>query len=395
MRAHYIGWKDLRIRLRDRNTLVLMLLLPVALTAIIGFAFGGDSGISTVEFLVAGTEEDDLISQAAAGLGSGSEMFQAEPATESAAREAVAAGEKPAAVILPEDLTETVIEGRRAEVVVLSDPASRIKSGIVRELAERFVARLNAGSILSRGVFETLAEERGLSEAEQRRLGGFLFGWARDALEEPRLTVEQRQAERQEIDVRAYFAPSFAVMFLLFTMLTSAKTIHEEREAGTYSRLMTAPVARTTFVGGKLLGSYLLASIQILLLVLLSSLLFGIRWGSSPIAVVAMSLATAAGASSLALLIASLTRTSRQTDNVGTAFVLIMSLLGGSMWPIEQAPEGFRSAARFTFNYWAHSGFKELVFNDAGLAGIWQELVVILGMSAVAFVLAATLLVRR
>ena len=227
------------------------------------------------------------------------------------------------------------------------------------------------------------------------RLGGFLFQWMRDAWERPRLSIREETAETREFDVRSYFAPSFAVLFLLFTMISSAKTIHEERESGTYDRLMSAPLSRATFIGGKLLGTYLLASVQILLLIALSSVLFGIRWGSHPGAVVAMALATAAGASSLALLIASLSRTSRQTDNVGTAFVLIMSLLGGSMWPVEQAPESFQRLARFTFNYWAHSGFKSLVFNDAGLSGISQQLLVILIMSVVAFVLAARFLARR
>ena len=395
MRAHHIALKDLRIRLRDRNTLILMLLLPVALTAIIGFAFGGDSGMSAVELFVVGPGEDQMLAGAASAMLSRSEFFEAEPATEDEARRAVQAGERSAALIIPDETIEALIEGEPAEVRVLQDPASSIKAQIVRELAERVTAQLNAGSTLARGVFDALERERELGEAERWRLGGFLFQWMRDAWERPRLSIREETAETREFDVRSYFAPSFAVLFLLFTMISSAKTIHEERESGTYDRLMSAPLSRATFIGGKLLGTYLLASVQILLLIALSSVLFGIRWGSHPGAVVAMALATAAGASSLALLIASLSRTSRQTDNVGTAFVLIMSLLGGSMWPVEQAPESFQRLARFTFNYWAHSGFKSLVFNDAGLSGISQQLLVILIMSVVAFVLAARFLARR
>jgi ABC-2 type transport system permease protein len=195
--------------------------------------------------------------------------------------------------------------------------------------------------------------------------------------------------------VAAYFAPAFAVLFLLFTMLASAKTIHEERESGTYRRLMTSPVGRSAFIGGKLAGSYVLAALQVLVLIFLGSVLFGIVWGSHPGAVLAMALVTAAGASSLAILIASIARTGRQTDNVGTAFVLIMSLLGGSMWPIEQAPPIFQNLARFTFNYWAHSGFKKLVFFDAGVAGISQEILVITVMSAAFFSASVLLLSRR
>ena len=41
MKALHIALKDLRMRLRDRNTLIMMLLLPVGMTAIIGFGLGG------------------------------------------------------------------------------------------------------------------------------------------------------------------------------------------------------------------------------------------------------------------------------------------------------------------------------------------------------------------
>jgi len=72
-----------------------------------------------------------------------------------------------------------------------------------------------------------------------------------------------------------------------------------------------------------------------------------------------------------------------------------MSLLGGSMWPVEQAPAAFQNIARFTFNYWAHSGFKKLVFLDAGLAGIAQEIAIVGAMSIVFFALSVRLLSRR
>ena len=65
------------------------------------------------------------------------------------------------------------------------------------------------------------------------------------------------------------------------------------------------------------------------------------------------------------------------------------------MWPIERAPEAFQRFGRFTFNYWAHGGFKKLVFDDVGLAGITTELAVIAAMSAVFFMVAVVLLSRQ
>ena len=395
MKFLHIAIKDLKIRLKDRNTLVLMLLLPVALTAIIGFAFGGDSGISAVEFSLVAPPEDKLLTPALAGFLSQHELFEVDVAPEDEARRAVSSGEKSAAVIVPEGLLEAVFEGEPAEIRVLMDPASSIKAGIVSSMIQEFATYANAGGAMGRAIFDAIDRERPLSDADRWLLAGWMFQWMYEAWSEPPVSIEAADVETRDIDVYSYFAPGFAVLFLLFTMLTSAKTIHEERESGTYERLMSAPVSRTTFIAGKLTGSYLLAAVQVLMLIGLATVLFGVSWGTHPGAVVVMALVTAAGASSLAILIAAIARTGRQTDNVGTALILVMSLLGGSMWPIEQAPASFQRLARFTFNYWAHGGFKKLVFYDAGLQGIGQEILVITAMSAVFFVLATRLLARR
>jgi len=392
---HHIALKDLRIRLRDRNALVLMLFLPLMLTAIIGFAFGSDSGISTIEFLLVGPEGSEFVLSALAGVINHMDAFEVATATEAEARSTVGAGQKVAAVVLPAGLLDAILGGTPATIVVLADPASPIKAGIVKAIVAQFASYASAGSVLARGIFEALEDERPLTDVERWTLARWMFEWMRDAWEDLPISVEDADTEAREFDLKAYFAPSFAVLFLLFTMLASAKTIHEERESGTYERLMTAPVSRATFVGGKFLGTYLLAATQLLSFLVLASLLFGIHWGSHPGAAAAMALATAAGASSLALLIGAAARTARQTDSVGTAVVLVMSLVGGGMWPIEHAPASFQRLARFTFNYWAHSGFRELVFDDAGLLGISQEIAVITAMSAVSFVLAARLLARR
>ncbi len=395
MKALHIALKDLRMRLRDRNTLVMMLLLPVGMTAIIGFAFGGESGISTVEFLLVAPEEGGFLADAAAGLLSQHELFEVERASEEEARRVVAAGERSAAVVIPEGLTESLLSGTPAEVRVLRDPASSIKAGIVQSMVEQLVSYLSAGSALGRGVFETLDRDQPLSDSEHLALWGWMFMWMRDAWTAPPVSLDATDTDADDFDIHAYFAPRFAVLFLLFTMLASAKTIHEERESGTYERLMAAPLSKGSIIAGKMLGSYVLASLQILILIALGSLLFGIEWGSHPGATVIMALVTAAGATSLAMLIAAAARTGRQTDSVGTALLLVMSLLGGSMWPIEQAPAAFQRIGRFTFNYWANGGFKKLVFDDAGLAGITQEIAIISAMSAVFVMLAVLLLSRR
>jgi ABC-2 type transport system permease protein len=395
MKALQVAFKDIVIRVRDRNALFLALLLPLVLIAIIGFAFGGDSGISSVRLALVEREEGDIVAELAAGFLSRIDIFEAEVLPEDEAVNAVRNGDLSAAVVLPDGMWDAMKEGAGVEIRVLKDPASTVKAGIAEALARRTATYASSGSILWRSVIETIGAERQLTDAEQFELIGYLFQHMAERWESQPIAIEDVDQTTREIDARSYFAPSFAVVFLLFTLLGNAKTIHEEREAGTYWRLLTTPLTRSSLIAGKLLGSFAFAAVQLGLLVLLSRLLFGVDWGANVAAIVVMILVTAAGATSVAVFIASIARTGRQTDQVGTTIILVMSLVGGSMWPIEQGPAVIQRVARFTFNYWAQSGFRTLIFHDAGLAGIWQEVVVILVISSVLFALSVGLLSRR
>ena len=85
----HIAIKDLRIQACDRNTLLLGLLLPITLTAIMGFAFSSDSGISEVRMTLVGPEGADFLTDAAAGMLSKVELFDVDVTDEETAIERV------------------------------------------------------------------------------------------------------------------------------------------------------------------------------------------------------------------------------------------------------------------------------------------------------------------
>jgi len=387
----HIAAKDLRIRLRDRNTLLLGLLLPAALTAIMGFAFSSDSGISEIPITIVGPEDADFLSEAAAGMLSRHELFDVAVSDETRAIEDVRNGHRAAAIVIPDSLFEAVSGGHSAEFVVYEDPVSSVKSSIVRTMMEQMADAGNAMSALGRSIFLTIDDVGELSDAERFALNGWMFDWMRERWEDPPIAIASSDESVREISAVSYFAPAFTVFFTLFTLLSSARSIHEERDAGTYGRLRTTPVTRPSIIAGKMLATYTQGVVQVLLLIGLSGVLFGIDWGSSPTAVAAMALVTAAGASGIAIFIAAASRTGTQTDQIGTVVVLVMSVAGGSMWPM---PESFEPVSRLTFNYWAQQGFSNLVVHDSGFAGIAIPTAVILSIAAVLFAV-SVLILRR
>ena len=387
----HIAIKDLRIQARDRNTLILGLLLPVVLTAIMGFAFSSESGISEIRMTLVASDGGDLLTEAAAGMLSRVELFDVDVTDEETAIERVMDGQRAAAIVVPDSLLQAVFNGAPTELIVYEDPASSVKSGIVRTMAEQLATYASTGGALGRSVLTTIDQEQTLSDKERFTLTGWLMEWMYDRWKNPPLTLKAIDESARDISPVSHFAPAFAVFFLLFTLLASARSIHEEREAGTYGRLRSTPVARSSIIAGKMLGTYALGAVQLLVLIGLAHLLFGIDWGSSPLAVVVMALVTAAGAAAIAIFIAALSKTGRQADQIGAVVVLVMSIAGGSWWPI---PQSFEPISRLTFNYWAQKGFSNLTIHDAGFPGIVIPVAVVLSLATLLYGL-SVLMLRR
>jgi ABC-2 type transport system permease protein len=94
-----------------------------------------------------------------------------------------------------------------------------------------------------------------------------------------------------------------------------------------------------------------MALVQLGSFALLTNLLYRVNWGE-PFAVAITVLATAAAAAGFGGIIIGIARSHEQVNVIGLAFLLVMSLLGGSMWPIETLPGVAQQFSRLTYNRW-------------------------------------------
>jgi len=141
--------KDIKRIFNDRKALVVNLALPLILTAIMGFSFGGMSsgsgGLSTIEVAMVAedlpTEIKSRLEQALAE----SDMFSITWADSSTADELVRSGAKVAAIVLPPDMLTDLLSEEEVTVQVWQDPGSPLKAGIVAEILNRMVVQYQAG----------------------------------------------------------------------------------------------------------------------------------------------------------------------------------------------------------------------------------------------------------
>src|SRR5262249_59359778 len=123
-------------------------------------------------------------------------------------------------------------------------------------------------------------------------------------------------------------------------------------------------------------------------------LVFRVQLWSHLAGFLVMTVTTAAAAGAFGLLIGALCRSRGQLAGLSTTVILLMSAVGGSMFPRFAMSEGLQTAGLFTFNAWALDGYQKVFWRDAPVWALWPQVLVLAALTVV-FLAAARLLARR
>ena len=389
-----------------------MLLAPFLLTIGMGFVTGrfsgGSSGLSDIPVVIVNLDQDQL-GNALADVFSSEELADLmEPSTSSdpeAARRLIDEDEAAAAVIIPEGFTRSIIpaEGtmfeadaaqpRAVQIEVYTNPSRPTSSGVVKAIVDEFISRVEEGrtsgmtSVL--GLLQAGLLDPQNAESEARALFQDV-----DEAQSAALTLKTSTegAEAVEFDILAYMAPGMALLFLMYTVSYGGRSILAERSQGTLPRLLVSPTMASQVLGGKVLGIFLTGVAQVGILILASSLFFGVRWGDA-VGLILLILATVFGATGWGMLITALARSPAQVGSVGSAIMLIFGILGGSFINLDQMPPLVRTVSKITPNAWGLDGFTTLA-RGGTLPNLLEPIAALLIMGTLLFGIAVLLFNR-
>lgn len=173
--------------------------------------------------------------------------------------------------------------------------------------------------------------------------------------------------------------PGMMVMFTLIFMLNNAVSLIWERDQGTLRRLQVLPLNRSSIIIGKLVGTYLMGILQLIVLAMSNLLIFDLFQQVNLFGLLIMILVFGFTAASLGMLIAAISRSQEQASALTLILVFCISALGGAWWPLEVVPGYMQSLATALPTYWALNGFHQVMYAGAALADIVKPLLILTG----------------
>jgi len=390
--ALLIAQKDLRIFFADRGALLFALVFPFAFVAIFSAVMGDPAGASDRPFTVyVATAEAEraggagpaapgslsrLIIDALTSSDVGLDVREADPDKALAALEEEKIG---GYLLFPEDFTEKVMAGEATSLTVYYHPDAGRTRAALNSIARAIAADVTAYQVTYRAFYELAAGRvpAGILEA----LGGAGAGYGQGPgglpllAERPEVRlVYEKVGEVEPVTAADILIPGYLTMFVFFAMALTAETIVREKENCTLERLTAAGASRLAIVGGKYLGSFGRALIQVAGFWTAGVLIFHVDLGRYPATVVWVSVLMALASSGVGVFLATLARNRKSATAMGVFVSISAAAFGGSMWPLFVMPQWLQTAARITPHAWANSAFNRLMLFGATPADVVGEM---------------------
>ena len=246
------------------------------------------------------------------------------------ARLAVDSQNAQVAIIIPADFSTQFADlYGQAAVEFYQDPTLTISPSIVKAIMNQFMDRISGIKIALDVALELVetADYALIGQVIQQYLDTSMT--QSEDLAETLLEVHSPEAKQEEdvnpvLRIIGPIMGGLMIFYAFFTGSSSAESILREEEERTLPRLFTTPTPQATILSGKFLAVFLTVLVQVIVLINVARLIFGIEWGEFvPVALVVAGVVPTA--SSFGIFINSMLKNTKQA---GAIFGGVLTLTG-------------------------------------------------------------------
>ncbi len=402
--AWIIARLDLLVFLRSRSNVIQLVLVPVVLTLVLGFALG-DRADGTLTLRLDLLDEDDsprshqlveaLTSQGlnllvcpAAGETCGVDGSDGVDLEAAFAR--LRQGDSDGLLRIAEGFGESLAAQERV-VLPFHTRAAMPTADPVWQRVQIALSSINgavAADATARALHDALGlNVGGLADYREGAQGLAREAWsARPALVE----VTQGNGGRGASDIPGGFAqsvPGMATFYALFNVMGGGMAvIMRERREGTLARMAILPLRRREILAGKILARVVTGILQFLIIFAVGFAM-GLDVGREPLPLALLTLMYVLCVTALGIALAGLIRNDEQVALLSTLIAMTMAALGGAWWPLSLAPPFMQLIGKLTPVAWAMEGYHHLIWRDGALPELLPSLAVLTLFSVTFFAL--------
>ncbi|MBE6306848.1 MAG: ABC transporter permease [Bacteroidales bacterium] len=334
--------------LRDKRTMLIVMLIPVVLMILFGFAISTE--VNNINVVAVASERTDGIRDAVERL-SQNEYFTFKGYIQQDEIDSyLRSGKASAAIVFAPDYD------RRAMQAAMGVPTKPIIQLIV-----------DASNVNTAGSATAYLQGVLLGSASQQAM------------------FETRMLFNPQMKSAYNFIPGImGLIFILVCAMMTSVSIVREKEMGTMEILLVSPVRPVKIIFAKMIPYFVISCVVLVMILLLARYLLGVPMSGGVWGIFALSLLYLILSLSLGLLVSSIAN-SQMVALLVSAMVMMMPILmlSGMLFPIENLPLFFQVVSNIVPARWYIDAVRKMMIQGLPLVAVWKNGVILLGMTVV------------
>lgn len=386
---------DIKLFFRDWKAVVLLLAMPFLFICLFAYALSPylnkTSFIEPFDVALVDQENTTQTRILANQLEEVGIFKEVKKVSEDEAKKLILANEVAAAIIIPPAFSESVVVGENKPVTVIGNKAMPLQAFVVKNLVQSAANLVSAGQSAINSVYY-FNQKAGVKGPElERQFNESTMKFFLEALARNEIFSELEASPIYALTPVEYFTAGLMVIFLMFAGMPGMKMLVNERNLGITRRLSTTTVKAWQMVLSKFLVSAMLALLQFATVIILTTAVFKSYWGAPVKNILLLFAGIVFAISSWTVFVSVVAKTPAAADVIGNLGILLMAVVGGSIYPLSSMPDFVRSLSTLTINKWAMEGFM-ILFSGNDALKVTNQVLALLVIGAALLTISAVVL---
>ena len=336
--------------LRDKRTMLIVILIPVVLIVLFGFAISTE--VNNVNVAVVASDRTNGVNDAVNRIAHNDYFTFCGYINQDEIDQQLRSGKVSAVIVFAPDFD------RRMEQINAGLPSTPIIQLIV-----------DASNVNSAGAATAYMQEILLGTESQQAM------------------FETRMLFNPQMKSAYNFVPGImGLIFILVCAMMTSVSIVREKEVGTMEVLLVSPMRPTKVFFAKMIPYFVISCVVLIIILLLSYYLLHVPMSGGVWGIFSMSLLYVLLSLSLGLLVSIVVKTQVAALLLsGMVMMLPMLLLSGMLFPIENFPKFFEVLSNVVPARWYIEGIRKMMIQGSPFVAVWKEFTILLGMTVLFF----------
>lgn len=332
--------------LRDKRTMLIVMLIPVVLMVLFGFAISTE--VNNINIAIVAPERTDGVNDAVQRLDN-NDYFTFK------------------GYIFPDEIDYYLRSGKVNAVIV-------------------FATDYDRRALLAKQGYETKPIIQLILDASNVNTASTASVYIQNILlgsDAPQAMFETRMLFNPQMKSAYNFVPGImGLIFILVCAMMTSVSIVREKEVGTMEVLLVSPVRPAKIIFAKMIPYFAISCIVLILILLLARYLLDVPMTGGVWGIFSLSLLYLALSLSLGLLVSTIARTQVAALLI-SAMVMMMPILmlSGMLFPIENLPTFFKVVSNIVPARWYIDAVRKMMIQGLPLTAVWENCAILLGMT--------------